>query len=203
MMPKKRSLSREEAFGATKTLKRLEHTNPLVRIDRMDDYLAIYHKKSDARPISFVYETFVVNRPPHIPANPEKLTVWTDVLQLDQNVSDMKNQLLQSEVEYAEAPEHIILGTRSVGGRAWCLHKAATRARVGKRSHVLKSLRCDVDPRFDIASFVATTSGRFYEEMQATMPADLELIRQRITETYGTPERFNGALLRIFQDAAF
>jgi hypothetical protein len=74
---------------------------------------------------------------------------------------------------------------------------------VGKRSHVLKSLRCDVDPRFDIASFVATTSGRFYEEMQATMPADLELIRQRITETYGNPERFNGALLRIFQDAAF
>ena len=39
--------------------------------------------------------------------------------------------------------------------------------------------------------------------MQATMPADLELIRQRITETYGTPERFNGALLCIFQDAAF
>jgi hypothetical protein len=138
-----------------------------------------------------------------IPSDPEKLTVWIDVFQLDQNVSDMKGQLLLSEAEYIGAPEHIILGTSSVGGRAWCLHEAATRARVGKRSHVLKSLRCDMDPRFDITSFVATTSGRFYEEMRATMPADLELIRQRIKETYGNPERFNGALLCIFQEAAF
>jgi hypothetical protein len=38
----------EEASGAIKTLKRLEHTNPSVRMDRMDDYQAIYHKTSDA-----------------------------------------------------------------------------------------------------------------------------------------------------------
>jgi hypothetical protein len=55
MMPKKRSLSREVSFGAIKTLKRLERTNPLVRTDRMDDHLAIYPRTSDARPISFVY----------------------------------------------------------------------------------------------------------------------------------------------------
>jgi hypothetical protein len=56
MMPRKRSILREEASGAIKTLKRLERTNPSVRMDRMDDYLAIYHKTSDAQPISFVYE---------------------------------------------------------------------------------------------------------------------------------------------------
>ena len=139
----------------------------------------------------------------NIPSDPEKLTVWIDVFQLDQNVSDMKGQLLQSEAEYIGAAEHIILGTSTVGGRAWCLHEASTRARVGKKSHVLKSLRCDADPRFDLTSFVATTSGRFFEEMRATVPTDLELIRQRIKETYGNPERFNGALLCIFQDAAF
>ncbi len=38
----------EEASGAIKTLKRLERTNPSVRMDRMDHYLAIYHKTSDA-----------------------------------------------------------------------------------------------------------------------------------------------------------
>jgi hypothetical protein len=101
-----------------------------------------------------------------------------------------------------ESDEHIILGTSTVGGRAWCLHEAATRSLAGKRSHVLKSLRCNVDPRFDITSFVATTTGCFYEDMRATMPADLELIRQRIKETYGDPEHFNGALLSIFQAAA-
>ena len=109
--------------------------------------------------------------------DPEKLTVWIDVLQLDQTVSDMKGQLLQSEEEYSNAEVHLILGTSTVGGRAWCLHEAAMRTRVGKRSHVLKSLRCDKEPRFDITSFVASTSGRFYEEMRATMPADLALIR--------------------------
>ena len=48
MMARKRSILSEEASGAIKTLKRLEHTNPSVRMDRMDDYLAIYHKTSDA-----------------------------------------------------------------------------------------------------------------------------------------------------------
>ena len=48
MMPRKMSILREGASGAIKTLKRLEHTNPSVRMDRMDDYLAVYHKTSDA-----------------------------------------------------------------------------------------------------------------------------------------------------------
>ncbi len=41
MMPKKRLVLREEAFGTIKTLKRLEPTNPSVRFDRMDDFLSI------------------------------------------------------------------------------------------------------------------------------------------------------------------
>jgi hypothetical protein len=56
MMPRKRSILREEAFRAIQTLKWLERTNSSVRIDKMDDYLAIYHKTSDAQLISFVYE---------------------------------------------------------------------------------------------------------------------------------------------------
>ena len=37
MMPRKRSILREETFGAMKTLTRLAHNNPSVGIDRMDD----------------------------------------------------------------------------------------------------------------------------------------------------------------------
>ena len=55
-MPRKRSILGEEASGAIKTLKRLEHTNPSVRMDRIDDYLSIYHKISDVQLISFVYD---------------------------------------------------------------------------------------------------------------------------------------------------
>jgi hypothetical protein len=56
MMARKRWIIREEEFRAIKTLERLESTNPSVRIYRMDDYVAIYRKASDAQPISFVYE---------------------------------------------------------------------------------------------------------------------------------------------------
>jgi hypothetical protein len=49
MMARKRSIVGEEEFGGIKTLERLERTNPSVRIDRMDDCAAIYHKTSDAR----------------------------------------------------------------------------------------------------------------------------------------------------------
>jgi hypothetical protein len=38
MMPRKRSILKEEAFGAIKTLERLKSTNPSMRIDRMGDY---------------------------------------------------------------------------------------------------------------------------------------------------------------------
>ncbi len=48
MMPRKRSILREEASGAIKTLKGLERTNPSVGIDRMDDYQAMHHETSDA-----------------------------------------------------------------------------------------------------------------------------------------------------------
>jgi hypothetical protein len=48
MMPRKRLILRKEASGAIKMLKRLERSNPSVRIDRMDDYQAIYPKTCDA-----------------------------------------------------------------------------------------------------------------------------------------------------------
>jgi hypothetical protein len=48
MMPRKWSILGEEASGAIKTLKRLERTNPSMGMDRRNDYLAIYHKTSDA-----------------------------------------------------------------------------------------------------------------------------------------------------------
>jgi hypothetical protein len=40
-----RSILREEEFRGITALKRLDHTNPSVAIDEMDDYQATYNKR--------------------------------------------------------------------------------------------------------------------------------------------------------------
>ena len=148
---------------------------------------------------------------PPLPDDMVRLTVWIDVLQLDQNLNseDMGCQLLVSEIEYEEAEFHIVAATRTVFDRSWCLHEIATRARANKKSHVLKSLKCEDTPQsgekfnqFDVASLADTTRGHFYEEMRATKEADLIAIKQRIIKTCATPERFNKAIMRVLHDAS-
>jgi hypothetical protein len=77
-----RSILREEAFGARKTLKRLDHMNPSVGIDRMDDYEAIYNKRWQNQSSLSVF-TFVGSTPPHhswpsaaMPNHDEMLSFW-------------------------------------------------------------------------------------------------------------------------------
>jgi hypothetical protein len=58
---------REKVFGARKTLKRLDHTNPSVVIDIMDDYHATYNKRWLNQSFLSVYVfTFVGSRPPQL-----------------------------------------------------------------------------------------------------------------------------------------
>jgi hypothetical protein len=64
MMPRKRSILREAASGATKTLKRLKRTNPSVGIDGMDDYQATYNKRWQNQSFRVNVFTFVGSRPP-------------------------------------------------------------------------------------------------------------------------------------------
>jgi hypothetical protein len=55
----------EEEFRAIKTLKRLDHTNPLVVIDGMNDYQATYNKRWPNQSFLRVHIfTFVGSRPP-------------------------------------------------------------------------------------------------------------------------------------------
>ncbi len=52
-------------FGARKTLQRLDHMNPSVGIDGMDDYQAIYNKRWQNQSFLIVHIfTFVGSRPP-------------------------------------------------------------------------------------------------------------------------------------------
>ncbi len=55
---------REEEFGLIKTLKRLDHTNPSVDIDGMNDYEATYNKRwQNQSSLSVNIFTFVGSRP--------------------------------------------------------------------------------------------------------------------------------------------
>ncbi len=56
---------REEEFGAIKTLKRLEQTNPSVGINGRNDYQATYNKRWQNQSfLSVNVYTFVGSRPP-------------------------------------------------------------------------------------------------------------------------------------------
>jgi hypothetical protein len=59
-----RSILREEEFGAIKTLKRLDHTNPSVGIDEMIDYQATYNKRRQNQSFLSVHVfIFLASRP--------------------------------------------------------------------------------------------------------------------------------------------
>ena len=54
---------REEEFGVIKTLKRLDHMNPSVGIDGMNDYQATYNKRWQNQSFPSV-NVFTFSRPP-------------------------------------------------------------------------------------------------------------------------------------------
>ncbi len=56
---------KEEEFRGIKTLKRLDHTDPSVGIDEMDDYQVTYNKRWQNQSFpSVCVLTFVGSRPP-------------------------------------------------------------------------------------------------------------------------------------------
>ena len=60
-----RSILKEEEFRGIKTLKRLDHTNPSVGTDRMNDYQATNNKRWPIQSLLSVNVfTFVGSRPP-------------------------------------------------------------------------------------------------------------------------------------------
>ena len=138
-----------------------------------------------------------------IPADMRELTIWMDIFFVDQNSSDMPGQMVMSEGKYSGTLLHLVLGTATVGTRAWCVHEVGVRCRAGKRCHLVKSVYHEEDPRFDMLAFVSQTDGLFFDSMRATVPGDLAMIRRRILETYGTPDRFDAAVFRMFKAAAW
>ncbi len=138
-----------------------------------------------------------------IPEDRQELTLWMDIFFVDQNSMDMPRELLSMEDKYCKARFHLVLGTATVSMRAWCLHEIGVRCKASKISHLLKSVNHEDEPRFDMISFTSETKCQFFENMQASVQSDLQMIRARILDTYWSPEKFNKTVFRIFMDAAW
>ena len=73
-----------------------------------------------------------------IPPEIEEQTIFVDIMYNDQtNADNIEQELEIAEGYYKEAKHHVVLGTRSVLERAWCLYEIAARREAGKRSQVL------------------------------------------------------------------
>jgi hypothetical protein len=73
-----------------------------------------------------------------IPLNIEEKTIFIDIMFNDQtNVGEIANELKVAEGHYRNALLHIILGTRTVLNRAWCLYEIAVRREARRRSQLL------------------------------------------------------------------
>ncbi len=64
-MPRLRSSLGEEEFGAIKILKMLDHMNPSVGIDEMDDFQAIHNKRWQNQSFLSVRVFTFVDADPH------------------------------------------------------------------------------------------------------------------------------------------
>jgi hypothetical protein len=136
-----------------------------------------------------------------IPEDMSRFSVWLDVFQLDQNSNDIRGELRKSEAEYKEAKYHMVLATRTLCTRAWCLHEIGTRTSVSKMFYLLRSLNSE--GKFDMLAYIQNATGKVFEEMTATKEEDLVLIKERILATYGNARDFNKVVYDACMDAVY
>ena len=74
---------------------------------------------------------------PSLPRDIDRRTIFIDILMNDQNSKDIKTELDAAERRYRTAVVHIVLGTKRVFTRAWCLYEIAVRTEARKRVQLL------------------------------------------------------------------
>ncbi len=85
--------------------------------------------------MSFLWTCFGTN--PSIPSNIEDCTIFIDIFLNDQNTKHIQGELDSAERRYRTVRLHIVLGTKRVFLRAWCLYEIAVRTESGKRIQLL------------------------------------------------------------------
>eukprot|EP00292_Cryptomonas_paramecium_P020387 CAMPEP_0113697984 /NCGR_PEP_ID=MMETSP0038_2-20120614/22447_1 /TAXON_ID=2898 /ORGANISM="Cryptomonas paramecium" /LENGTH=182 /DNA_ID=CAMNT_0000621075 /DNA_START=1 /DNA_END=549 /DNA_ORIENTATION=+ /assembly_acc=CAM_ASM_000170 len=141
------------------------------------------------------------------------LEVWIDIGFIDQNAKDVTKELKQAEVPYQHAHFHLVVGTRHVLSRAWCLFELILRARAGRASWVMFSTEMPSTESIfggleDAGAYVYGSQrpggravGAFYSRMKAFDERDLDAIRRKIEKMYSEDE-FDEMVTRMVKAAA-
>ena len=135
-----------------------------------------------------------VRSPASIPADIDSSTMWIDILFNDQNAIDIKKELARAERIYQNALFHAVLFTPTVLTRAWCLFEILTRKSSGKDVVVIGSDEVE-------GGFSDWEGGDFFQRMEATVPSDLEEIKDKILKKYVSPEKFNGEVEKMCKES--
>lgn len=134
-----------------------------------------------------------------IPFDMDQLFIWIDVFFVNQLSNDIIAALELSDRVYATSRFHLALGTETLLTRCWCLSEYAVRFGAGKVTLVLVS---DIPgQRFNLDAYLKRTSGKYYEEMEATYDSDKEKIRGKIDVEFPTPSYFNSVIKSIVSKA--
>jgi hypothetical protein len=121
--------------------------------------------------------------------------MWIDILFNDQNAIDLQAELQQAERIYLYARYHLVIATRSVLTRAWCLFEIMTRLK-SEREKVSILHNWSKGP----TSFAGVSS--VYDSMQASYEEDRTLIQSKIISSFKSKEAFQAAVDKIVKESA-
>jgi hypothetical protein len=132
--------------------------------------------------------------------------IWVDIFFNDQNAIDIQQELVEADQQYRNAPLHVVLGTRGLFTRAWCLHELMTRKLAGKPSILLGVVgaRGKQIPKIS-TSFIASLKWLFvgdndhFNLMGAFSTDDKKEIQKRIEATAGI-STFNHFVSRLINE---
>ena len=149
-------------------------------------------------------------RPEVIPTDLDDLSLWIDILFVDQNANTetIAEQLDKAALVYQGAEHHFVIGTRRVLSRCWCLQELLYRL-LAKKSFIF--LRRDpsiyrYEEHLDIALGIQDAMvgeaevPNYFDRMEASVPADKEHIGKKILTEYKYGVVFNTLLHKSVLD---
>ena len=132
--------------------------------------------------------------------------IWVDIFFNDQNAINIQLELAEADQKYRNAPLHVVLGTKGLFTRAWCLHELMTRKLAGRPSILLGVVgrKGKGIPKIS-TSFVASLKWLLlgdqdhFNSMSAFCADDKAEIQKRIASTAGA-RTFNHFVSRLIYE---
>ena len=98
-----------------------------------------------------------------IPLDIEERTIFVDIMYNDQtHIGNIEKELELAERHYKETDHHVIIGTKRVLERAWCLYEIAARREAGKRSQLLHAPTGEADQTQELSISLPTVLFIFF-----------------------------------------